>query len=152
MSTQNVNVARFARNVEWDFFCDFQTPWGHATVFGNYDENAWFFSLLTCDWKLLLLHQWRQIKKLLPAWSKVRLNKVFISPLFFYQGHKNIIFYGNYQKKITILATLVYNFKFINVEKNDIWPPKNLSEKSKKNLELVLLLWQFYCHYFMAGP
>ena len=24
-STQNVNVARFARNVEWDFFCDFQT-------------------------------------------------------------------------------------------------------------------------------
>ena len=25
--TQNVNVARFARNVEWDFFCDFQTPW-----------------------------------------------------------------------------------------------------------------------------
>ena len=27
MSTQNVNVARFARNVEWDFFCDFQTLW-----------------------------------------------------------------------------------------------------------------------------
>ena len=26
LSTQNVNVARFARNVEWDFFCDFQTP------------------------------------------------------------------------------------------------------------------------------
>ena len=26
MSTQNVNVARFARNVEWDFSCDFQTP------------------------------------------------------------------------------------------------------------------------------
>ena len=25
--TQNVNVARFARNVEWDFFCGFQTPW-----------------------------------------------------------------------------------------------------------------------------
>ena len=25
LSTQNVNVARFARNVEWDFFCDFQT-------------------------------------------------------------------------------------------------------------------------------
>ena len=24
-STQNVNVARFARNVECDFFCDFQT-------------------------------------------------------------------------------------------------------------------------------
>ena len=26
MSIQNVNVARYARNVEWDFFCDFQTP------------------------------------------------------------------------------------------------------------------------------
>ena len=26
LSTQNVNVARFARNVEWDFFGDFQTP------------------------------------------------------------------------------------------------------------------------------
>ena len=27
MSTQNVNVARFARNVECNFFCDFQTLW-----------------------------------------------------------------------------------------------------------------------------
>ena len=26
LSTQNVNIARFARNVECDFFCDFQTP------------------------------------------------------------------------------------------------------------------------------
>ena len=26
MSTQSVNVARFARNVKWGFFCDFQTP------------------------------------------------------------------------------------------------------------------------------
>ena len=26
LSTHNVNVARFARNVERDFFCDFQTP------------------------------------------------------------------------------------------------------------------------------
>ena len=25
LSAQNVNVARFARNVEWDFFCDFHT-------------------------------------------------------------------------------------------------------------------------------
>ena len=25
MTTQNVDVARFARSVEWDFFCDFQT-------------------------------------------------------------------------------------------------------------------------------
>ena len=27
LSTQNVNVARYARNVEWDFFYSFQTPW-----------------------------------------------------------------------------------------------------------------------------
>ena len=27
LSTQNLNVARFARNVEWYFFCDFQTLW-----------------------------------------------------------------------------------------------------------------------------
>ena len=33
LSTQNVNVARFARNVEWDFFCDFQTPWRSKVVF-----------------------------------------------------------------------------------------------------------------------
>ena len=26
LSPQNVNVARFARNLECDFFCDFQTP------------------------------------------------------------------------------------------------------------------------------
>ena len=26
LSTQNVNVARFARKVECDFICDFQTP------------------------------------------------------------------------------------------------------------------------------
>ena len=26
LSTQFVKVARFARNVEWDYFCDFQTP------------------------------------------------------------------------------------------------------------------------------
>ena len=25
LSTQNANSARFARNDEWDFFCDFQT-------------------------------------------------------------------------------------------------------------------------------
>ena len=26
LSTQNINVARFSHNVEWYFFCDFQTP------------------------------------------------------------------------------------------------------------------------------
>ena len=31
LATQNVNVARFARNVDWDFFCDFQTPCTYVT-------------------------------------------------------------------------------------------------------------------------
>mgnify|MGYP006863930545 CR=1 FL=1 len=31
-STQNVNVAHFARNVEWGFFCDFQTTWSRPTL------------------------------------------------------------------------------------------------------------------------
>ena len=32
LSTQNVNVARFARNVEWDFFSEF---WTISVLFGN---------------------------------------------------------------------------------------------------------------------
>ena len=32
LSTQNVNVARFARNVECDFLCDFQTLWQLDTI------------------------------------------------------------------------------------------------------------------------
>ena len=38
LSTQNVNVARFARNVEWDFFCDFQTPWIWLIIY-NVSQN-----------------------------------------------------------------------------------------------------------------
>ena len=30
LSTQNVNLAHFARSIEWDFFCDFQTPCQHC--------------------------------------------------------------------------------------------------------------------------
>ena len=37
LSTQNVNVARFARNVERDFFWDFQTQ--IRKVFGMYVES-----------------------------------------------------------------------------------------------------------------
>ena len=33
LSTQNVNVARFARIVEWDFLSDFQTPWNEGPNF-----------------------------------------------------------------------------------------------------------------------
>ena len=34
--TQYVNVARFARNVEWDFFCNFQTSWLYLDHFMLY--------------------------------------------------------------------------------------------------------------------
>ena len=36
--TQNVNVARFAHNVQWDFFFDFQTPWNYAKT---KPKNKW---------------------------------------------------------------------------------------------------------------
>ena len=42
LSTQNVNVARFARNVEWDFFSDFQTPC-------KYQKLPRFLFLKSCD-------------------------------------------------------------------------------------------------------
>ena len=32
LAIQNVNVARLARNVECDFFCDFQTLWSHCKI------------------------------------------------------------------------------------------------------------------------
>ena len=56
LSTQNVKIARFARNVEWDFFCDFQTPCERsffysreALIFlkyalwnyGDFNRNTW---------------------------------------------------------------------------------------------------------------
>ena len=31
LATQNIDVACFARNIEWDFFCDFQTPFNGAS-------------------------------------------------------------------------------------------------------------------------
>ena len=42
MSTQNVIVARFARNVECDFFSDFQTPWIRQTRFLKIRQLAEF--------------------------------------------------------------------------------------------------------------
>ena len=37
MSIENVNVARFAPNVKWDFFCYFETPCAH--LFLSVDDN-----------------------------------------------------------------------------------------------------------------
>ena len=50
LSTQNVNVARFARNVLWDNFCDFQTlcfimeSWGEKGAIFDFMQ----FCTLTC--------------------------------------------------------------------------------------------------------
>ena len=62
--TQNVNVARFARNVEWDFFYDFQTPWWVGRKRWNqmkivsvrlFKSSAWLGSFLTWIDSLTLL-------------------------------------------------------------------------------------------------
>ena len=39
MFTQNVNVARLARNVEWDIFCDFQTLCVHCLFWDREKET-----------------------------------------------------------------------------------------------------------------
>ena len=50
LSTQNVNVARSARNVEWDFFCDFQTPWScrQAVAIKSWKNCTKIHNLLDC--------------------------------------------------------------------------------------------------------
>ena len=40
MSAQNVNVARFARNVEWDFFCGFQTLWYRSKLIRLFQKKC----------------------------------------------------------------------------------------------------------------
>ena len=73
LSTQNVNVVRCAHNVEWDFFCDFQTlcfgvkmrqfwvissyyPWGHFWASLSFDF-LWHASLKSnCDVCLSIHH------------------------------------------------------------------------------------------------
>ena len=44
LSTQNVNVARSARSVEWYFFCDFQKPW--VIVIFNKSHNKWVYKVV----------------------------------------------------------------------------------------------------------
>ena len=46
LTTQNVNVARFARNVQWDIFCDFQTPYAF-TIFIEFQILIFFAKLLS---------------------------------------------------------------------------------------------------------
>ena len=55
LSTQNVYVARFARNVEWDFFCDFQTPCMGTKVCCNILPNVYRKRSNVVSTRLLLL-------------------------------------------------------------------------------------------------
>ena len=47
LSTQNVNVARFARNAKCDFFCDFHTPCRGAVLHLNRDIKSAFSVLFS---------------------------------------------------------------------------------------------------------
>ena len=42
---KNVNLARFARHVEWDFFSEFQTKWVNQTIVYS-DKSKFYWSLL----------------------------------------------------------------------------------------------------------
>ena len=72
----NVNVARFARNVEWDYFCDFQTACSHLEPLehfvlvkkANKSRNTIFLSKTINPMHFLLkssdLQRWKLYKKL----------------------------------------------------------------------------------------
>ena len=66
---KNVNVARFARDVEWDFFCDFQTTWAR---FARLKVKRGFF------WKSdSLKSHWRpeRVKRWIPPFVAQKLAK-----------------------------------------------------------------------------
>ena len=52
MSIQNVNIARFARNVECDFFGDFQTLWIKGTFF-YMSQNLFVHTLSIQGWEIV---------------------------------------------------------------------------------------------------
>ena len=76
MNFQNVNVARFARNVEWDFFCDFQPPWTRwrfpTGLFWRYLKNciksvekSWLFHSLNRGLRFVTLERTSQNSRFL---------------------------------------------------------------------------------------
>ena len=58
LSTQNVNVARFARNVEWNFLCDFQTPWSFLHTYSLFH----FFSRPSLSIQSQRTYRWERGK------------------------------------------------------------------------------------------
>ena len=57
MSTQNVNVARFAHNVECDFVCNFQPPWVRFCLLTkkSYDFRLKVSILFVLNWMYICL-------------------------------------------------------------------------------------------------
>ena len=95
LSTQNVNVARFARNVEWDFFCDFQTPWRSKVVFEKLKTFCGWYSgtvssLLSQDKSRFSCQKQfsRPFQKLFQPSSWKRTSKSWPPPLSFLLSRK----------------------------------------------------------------
>ena len=68
MSTHIVNVARFARNVEWDFFCDFQTPWFRFRIIE--------FSYIQKNFLHVVLSKWIMIHYVIQYWQNTIYAKI----------------------------------------------------------------------------
>ena len=74
LSTHNVNVARFARNVQWDFFCNIQTLWcewvlcwNHLTAFLGVRINI---KSSNCLISMIVLHLWQENRWIIFTASK----------------------------------------------------------------------------------
>ena len=96
MSTQNVNVARFARNVEWDFFCDFQTPCDDGTA--DPPNRLLMMSQISCDFEHLwmlsicgahLLLQARGFHHTILSWWPLKFCLI-LRNVFFHKRRKSL--------------------------------------------------------------
>ena len=78
LSTQHVNLDRFARNAEWDFFCHFQTLW--TWVVGLC--AAFFLASYTCLTKIAMVNM--NVPSLMSVGGPLRANEI----IFFIQTSK----------------------------------------------------------------
>ena len=127
MSTQNVNVAHFARNLEWDFFCDFQTPWSTYLLFRlRKDCISFFFQLkrppLASN---LLLTNTKESQPWVKTWavldSSWGTSKLLARQLLDHENTVNcvlILYFWAYQIKIVHICTAISSvFKKSQVNK-----------------------------------
>ena len=104
MSTQNINVARFARNFEWDFFCDFQTLWPFWHLLR-------LFSNFLYGMKLLL-----KVANFLIFWNIVIVNEKLLLWTLYLSIRDNNTFLG--QREQTVNDPLRSHF-LTNLSKNN---------------------------------